>query len=72
ALAGSINTDFRSYFLHFEDGVMMYRTKSIAGIRSEFEQALKTSQEITVEQMKKTNIFVRMLRGVLHVLMPLA
>ncbi|MCI1458903.1 MAG: hypothetical protein LKH21_06805 [Solobacterium sp.] len=51
---------------------MMYRTKSIAGIRSEFEQALKTSQEITVEQMKKTNIFVRMLRGVLHVLMPLA
>ena len=72
ALAGSINTDFRSYFLHFEDGVMMYRTKSIAGIRSEFEQALKTSQEITVEQMKKTSILVRMLRGVLHVLMPLA
>lgn len=72
ALVGSINTDFRSYFLHFEDGVMMYRTDCIRKIREDFEHALKQSQKISLEQMKKTNVIVRGLRGILHVLMPLA
>ena len=57
-------------------GVIINRKTGLAEMQSqyshEFEQALKTSQEITVEQMKKTSILVRMLRGVLHVLMPLA
>jgi cardiolipin synthase len=72
ALAGSINTDFRSYFLHFEDGVMMYRTKCISVIREDFEHALASSQEVTLEQMKRTNVFIRVIRSILHVLMPLA
>lgn len=71
-LAGSINTDFRSYFLHFEDGVMMYRTRCLAVMKQSFEKSLAESQEITLDQMEHTNIFIKVIRGFLHVLMPLA
>lgn len=72
ALVGSINTDFRSYFLHFEDGVLLYETDSVMDVKKDFEDALKESQEVTKEEIAKTNVFVRVIRNILRVLMPLA
>ncbi len=71
-LVGSVNTDYRSYFLHFEDGVLMYDSDAVIKIREDFEESLKQSKEISAEEMDHTNIFVKIFRGLLQVLMTLA
>ncbi len=71
-LVGSINTDYRSYFLHFEDGILLYRTSAVKQIRQDFEESLQQSKEISLEEMEHTNLFVRIFRGLLQVLMTLA
>ena len=70
-IVGSINTDYRSYFLHFEDGVMLAGTDSVKEIRKDFEKAMGVSHEVTLDEVKKTNILVKFIRDVLHVFMPL-
>ena len=70
-LVGSINTDFRSYFLHFEDAVLMYKTDSVLDIRDDFLKAQEQSQQITLEDIRKTNILLRAIRAILQIFVPL-
>lgn len=71
AIVGSANTDYRSYFLHFENGCLMYKTSEIKKIRENFEEAIEKSQRITQEDCDKTFFLFRMLRGVLNLFIPL-
>ena len=71
AIVGSANTDYRSYFLHFENGVLLHNTPEIIKIRENFEKALEVSHEMTVAEMKETNVIVRMLQALLSVFIPL-
>ena len=71
AIIGSANTDYRSYFLHFENGVLLYNTPEIIRIREDFEKALEVSHEMTIEEMKETNVVVRMMQALLSVFIPL-
>ena len=68
---GSVNLDFRSLFLHFENGVLLCGTDSVKDIRRDFEEALHISHEVTMEEVKHTNILLVLIRAVLHVFMPL-
>ncbi|MBQ6356871.1 MAG: cardiolipin synthase [Solobacterium sp.] len=71
AIVGSVNTDYRSYFLHFEDGVLMFDSPEILQIRKDFEQALERSHEVTLEEVQNTNPVVRIWRAVLRLMAPL-
>ncbi len=71
ATVGSVNMDFRSFYLHFECGVWMYRTSCIADIQKDFERTLAVSQEITLAQCKAVPWLVRLGRSVLRVFAPL-
>ena len=42
-IVGSINTDYRSYFLHFEDGVLMYRTPALLRMKEDYLRSLSVS-----------------------------
>ena len=70
-LVGSVNTDYRSYFMQFEAGILMRDTELAAHLRECFEKGLEESEEVTEEQCRRTNLFVRMFRGVLNLLAPL-
>ena len=71
AIVGSVNTDYRSYFLHFEDGVLMFDSPEILQIREDFKQALERSHEVTLEEVQNTNPAVRIWRAVLRLMAPL-
>ena len=68
---GSINFDYRSYFLHFENGIWMYKSKAILDCKEDFLQTLEKCNEITYEEYMKTNAIVRILRSVLNLFSPL-
>ena len=68
---GSINFDYRSYFLHFENGVWMYKSKAILDCKEDFLKTLEKCEEITYEEYMETNAIVRILRSVLNLFSPL-
>ena len=67
-LCGSVNTDYRSYFLHFEDGIMMYNSPAVMDMKKDFMDSLKQSQEVTLQDCQNVNLFVRLFSAVLRLM----
>ena len=53
AMVGTINLDYRSLAHHFENGVWMYRTSSIADIRQDFSDTFAKSIHVDESMLKK-------------------
>lgn len=67
ASVGTVNMDYRSMFLHFENGVLLYNTPSVSDIRDDFLDTQYKSIEVTYEDCLKVPLYRRMIRGVLRV-----
>jgi len=70
ATVGTTNLDFRSLYLHFECGVLIYSSDTIAAIKEDFLKTLPVSQEVTLEQCAK-NAFQRIIPDLLRIFAPL-
>ncbi len=46
AVVGTINLDYRSLYLHFENGVWLYKTPSVMQIKDDFVDTLRVCQEV--------------------------
>lgn len=65
ATCGTINLDYRSFFHHFENGVLMYNCKAVYDIKTDFDETLTKCLEVTdryVDGKKSLNIFRQILR----------
>ncbi|MBR4164085.1 MAG: cardiolipin synthase [Solobacterium sp.] len=71
AIVGSANMDYRSYFLHFENGVLLYDNKEVLKIRDNFLTSVEKSHEVTLEELENISLPVRLLRAVLNLFVPL-
>lgn len=71
ALAGTVNMDFRSYYFNYECGIWMYQTECIQDIQKDMEEIFEKSHLVTVEECKKTNPMVRLMRNTLKIFSPL-
>ena len=70
ATVGTTNLDFRSLYLHFECGVWMYRTASVAKVKEDFLSILPHCHEITLEDCSR-NAAQRIFQNVLRLFAPL-
>ncbi len=70
AMIGTINLDYRSLVHHFENGVWLYNCKSIADMKSDIDDTLAKSIEITSD-MLKTNLPTRFVRALVRVFAPM-
>lgn len=52
AVVGTINMDYRSFYLHYENGVWVYEEKFLEKIRKDFTDTFAVSREITYEEWK--------------------
>ncbi len=71
ATVGTINLDYRSLYLHFECGVFLYKTSSVNEIKKDFQNIIKVSEEITIEDTKKVKWSNRFLRSIIRLFAPL-
>ena len=71
AVAGTINLDYRSLYLHFECGTFMYRSSAVGQLKADYMDMLKDCVPVTLEQCSNVSIFVKLLRGFLKVFVPL-
>lgn len=66
AYIGSANLDYRSLYIHFESGVLTYRTRSVEQLSNDIEWLIKASEKISLNDPKiikaDKNIIYRFLR----------
>lgn len=70
AVIGTINFDYRSLYLHFEDAVVLYNQDCIKDICNDFLETQAKSHEIFLNSFK-FNIFQRAVSGILRLFSPL-
>ena len=71
ATVGTVNLDYRSLYLHFECGVILYGTKTVQTIREDVLATLAVSQKIQTEDLKKIRWYHRLFQRVVQALAPL-
>jgi len=70
ATVGTTNLDFRSLYLHFECGVWLYKTGSVAAVKEDFLNILGDCHEITLKNCSR-NAVQRIFQDVLRLFAPL-
>ena len=53
AVVGTINTDYRSLYQNFENGVYIYKNLEVLKIEQDFEKTQALSEEVTLESLSK-------------------
>ena len=57
ATVGTINLDYRSLYLHFENGTYIYGSKVIEEIRDDLLEAMEEGHEISLEESKRPFLY---------------
>ena len=68
ALVGTINMDYRSYYMHFEDGILINDQKTIRNIREEYLKTLNVSHQMTLDEIDNQSAFAKIVRAVMNLL----
>lgn len=71
AVVGTINLDYRSLYLHFENGVWLYGTPSVLQIRNDFLDTLELCEEMTLQHYSNLSVIQRLKWSVLRLSAPL-
>ena len=72
AAVGSINLDYRSLYLHFECGALLYRTEAVLELKEDFVRTMEgEAMEVTMEFCRKRPIYERVLVSAMHLFEPL-
>lgn len=70
AIVGSINLDYRSFYLHYECGVWMFNTPAVDEIKQDYLKVFDVSEEIMYEQWKQRPLRYKIREMVLRVFAP--
>ncbi len=71
AVVGTINMDYRSYYLHYECGVWFYRSRVVDAVKKDYLETLEKSHQVTMEEYKEMKLSVRMAIALLNIFSPM-
>ncbi len=71
ATVGTVNLDYRSLYLHFENGVWLYKASTIKSIKQDFLETLEKSKQIHLDKKKKESKLQKLKKHILMAFAPL-
>ena len=71
AVVGTINLDFRSLYLHFENGVFIYDNPEVQKVEEDFQNTLAKCHKVTVTEVRNRGILMKTAGQVLRLVAPL-
>ena len=71
AICGSINMDYRSFYLHYECGVFMSENQAVLDIRDDILGTIKKCERISYDAWKKRPLPQRMIQWCLRIFSPI-
>lgn len=70
-VVGTINLDYRSLYLHFEDGVWIYKNRVIQDIKDDFVQTMEYCHQVDLDFCLNRSLGVRMMQNIFRVFAPM-
>ncbi len=70
-MVGTINFDFRSFYLHQECAVWMYDSPALSELRHDVEATVAVSRRVLMEDLTDTTVVKKLLQAILRVFAPL-
>lgn len=70
ATIGTVNMDYRSFYLHFECGTWICQLPAVKVMENHFEDILKNSKEIILSEWKKRPFALKLKQNLLHLFAP--
>ena len=70
AVVGTINMDYRSLYLHFENGIYMENVKEIKDVKKDMDETLKDCKRLNDKDIK-SSIFKSIWQSILRLFAPL-
>lgn len=71
AVVGTVNLDYRSLFLTFENAVYLYRHPAVGTVRADFEETFGLCRPITEATYKSYGVFKRIAGRIMRLFAPL-
>ena len=71
AVVGTINLDYRSLYLHFEDGVYFYRNQIVEQIEEDFQQTLKSCEKVSLVDVRSLVWYKKLFGRIIRLVAPL-
>lgn len=71
AITGSINMDYRSFYLNYENAVWVFGAPVIQDIRKDITEIFAMSEEITLEDLKRVPVRTKYIQSFLRLFAPL-
>lgn len=68
---GSVNLDYRSLYLHFENGALLLDNPAVLDIKRDFLNTLEQCRPYTMKDCRQVSVFTRMFRSLLRIFAPL-
>ncbi len=70
ATVGTVNMDYRSFYMHFECGTWIASSKTVLDIKKHFIRILEDCKEITLQEWRKRPTLMKIKQAVLRVFAP--
>ncbi|MDO5695232.1 MAG: cardiolipin synthase [Eubacteriales bacterium] len=70
AVVGTVNMDFRSLYLHFEDGVLFTSESAVAALKRDGEETLKQCRPLKISDLRQ-GVVLNLIRAMLRIFSPL-
>jgi len=67
AFVGTVNMDYRSFELHYEDGVLLYGMGVVEDLLEDLDAVAAQSRQVTLEEWKKRKWYRRVLEPLLRI-----
>lgn len=71
AAVGTINLDYRSLYLHFECGVLIYNNSVVDKVERDFQQTLIKCRKVSLVEVRKRTMLTKIVGQVLRLFAPL-
>lgn len=71
AVVGTINLDYRSLYLHFENGVFLHKSQAVRELAEDFADTFVKSMEISEEFLHSLPFYVKILQSFMRIFAPL-
>ncbi|MBR2284682.1 MAG: cardiolipin synthase [Ruminococcus sp.] len=71
AMVGTVNFDYRSFYLHFESAAILYGCSAIKDIKADFGRTLAASQQITIEDCRNRPLLHKISGALLNMFAPM-
>lgn len=71
AFIGTCNMDYRSFYLHYEDGALLYNCDTIADMKKDFTETQELCKQLTSEKVNDVQPITRLARSILRLIAPM-